>query len=108
VLVSDISYLLSAVVKLAALASIVLFVARVLITYGANETFARPRFDTQSPADSAEKFLIWLGVLAFSWSLRRAARAYVMLADTSAMVGEWYLRRYAPNTLAALHPRWRE
>ena len=107
-LVSDISYLLSVVVKLAALPSVVLFVGRVLITYGANETFARPRFDAQSPAGSTEKFLIWMGVVAFSWSLRRAARAYVMLADTSAMVGEWCLRRYAPNTLAALHPRWRE
>ena len=107
-LVSDISYLLSTIVKLAALTSVVLFVGRVLITYGAYDTFNRPRFNSKSPAGSAERILIWLGVVAFTWSLRRAARTYVMLAETSAMVGEWYLRRYAPNTLAALHPRLRD
>ena len=107
-LVSDISYLLSGIAKLAVLTSVVLFVGRVLITYGASETFERPRFDARFPAESAEKFLIWLGIVAFSWSLRRAASAYVMLAETSAVVGEWYLRRYAPQTLAALHSRSRQ
>jgi hypothetical protein len=99
---------LSAIFRLAILTSIVLIVGRVLITYGANETLDRPRFDAKFPAASAEQILIWLGVVVFSWSLRRVARTYVMLAETSATVGEWYLRRYAPNTLAALHPRLRD
>jgi len=104
---TDMSNLLIDFLRLVFLTSVVLYAGLVLISYGAEGTRKRPQIELKDPAGSAEKILVWLGVVTLAWGVRRAARTFAMLAEASATVGEWYLSRYAPETLAALHPRSR-
>ncbi len=104
----ELAELFTSILKLVILTSGVLYAGRVLISYGTDGSRERPLFDQEEPAAWPERILVWLGVVALSWSVRKAAPIFAMLSDASAVVGEWCLRRHAPQTLAALRSSLRQ
>jgi len=104
----ELTSLFTGFLKLALLTVVVLYAGLVLMSYGTDGSRERPRFDLRDPATSAERILTWLGVVTLAWCVRGAARTFAMLTEESAVVGEWFLRRHAPETLASFHTRPRE
>jgi hypothetical protein len=53
----------------------------------------RLRWDPRDPTGSAKNLLVWLGVNALAVTIRTSVVLWNMLAEASADVGEWLLRR---------------
>jgi len=101
----ELTNLFTGLLKLALLTVAVLYAGLVLMSYGTDGSRQRPRIDFRDPVTSAERLFTWLGVVVLAWSVRSAARTLAMLSETSAVVGEWFLRRHAPETVAPVHAR---
>ncbi|HUU15414.1 MAG TPA: hypothetical protein VM182_17115 [Terriglobia bacterium] len=71
----------------------VLYVGLVLTAYRLEGPRIRLRIESRDPGRSAVNFLVWLGVKVLAAISQAAKAALDVLSDTSADVGEWYLRR---------------
>jgi len=78
----------------------------VLASYRTKGSDYRPQINSQAPARSAENLLIWLGVKTLALTLRFGRPVFGMLAEASAEVGEWYLRRRDPKAIASFRSRF--
>jgi hypothetical protein len=83
-----------------------LYAGLVLMSYRTDGGHFRLKFDLRDPARSAERLLVWLGVRAIDTVIRLAKPVYYMLAEASAEVGEWFIRRRSPEVQAALRSRF--
>ena len=90
-------------VRMALVAAGVFYVVQVLITYAKQEGHLRPGYDPNDRLRSAERLLVWAGVMAV-WAVVRLGRPVVnMLSEASADFGEWAINRRPVQ--AAIRPR---
>jgi hypothetical protein len=78
----------------------------VLMTYRTDGPCSQLRLELGNPARSAQRLLVWLGVKTVAFVLRALQLAFNMLSETSAEVGEWFLRRRNPEVQAAFRSRF--
>jgi len=78
-------------VKLALLAGGAVYAGLVLVNSRTEGSHLRPQVGWRDPAHSAERWAVWLGVVAFAVVARVASRIFGMLSEASADVGEWFL-----------------
>ena len=94
-------------VKLLLLGVGVLYFGLVLMVYRLEGSRIRLRIEYHDPGRSALNLALWLGVKALAGIVYAAEATFDMLSDTSADVGEWYLRRQE-HAFHVLHkPRFR-
>ena len=80
-------------VRMALVAAGVFYVLQVLISYAKHESHERPDFDSRDRLRSAERLLVWAGVMTV-WGLVRVSRPVInILSEASAEVGEWAISR---------------
>ena len=79
--------------KLLLLGATVLYFGLVLMAYRLDGPRIRLRLESRDLGRSAVNFSIWLGVKILAAISHAAKAALDVLSDTSADVGEWYLRR---------------
>lgn len=91
---------------LAVVAAGVIYTGLVVTIYRINGPHYRPHVSLYEPAVSAERLLVWLGVKTLSVTIRLGAPVFGMLSEASAEVGEWYLRRRDPETVASFRSRF--
>jgi hypothetical protein len=91
VIVQDLFNVFSGFFKLAVLAGVALYACLVLVNYRTVNPRVRPHVDWHDPAQFAERWAIWLGVVVVSLAARLAAPLLGMLSEASADVGEWFL-----------------
>ncbi len=77
--------------KLGLLAGAVFYAGLVVMSYGTRGPRTRPQIDPDDPLHSAERWAVWLGVLALALAVRIATPVVRMLSEASADVGEWVL-----------------
>jgi len=92
--------------ELLLLAGAILYAGLVLMTYRTDGPFSRLRLELGNPARSAQRLLVWLGVKTVAFALRTFQLAFNMLSETSAEVGEWFLRRRDREVQAAFRSRF--
>jgi hypothetical protein len=105
VVASGLGSVVTGFLKLAILAGGVLYAVLVVTSYRTSGPHDRLTIDRKAPARSAGRLLVWLGVKALALLVRIAVPLFGMLAEASAEVGEWFLRRHAPETQAAIRAR---
>jgi hypothetical protein len=80
-------------VRMALIAAGLFYAGQVLIAYATQESHERPKFDAGDRLRSAERLLIWGGVMTV-WVIAQLARPLIdMLSEASAEVGEWAISR---------------
>jgi hypothetical protein len=80
-------------VRMALIAAGVFYAVQVLVSYARHESHERPDFDAKDRLRSAERLLVWAGVMTV-WVIGRLIRPVVsMLSEASAEVGEWAISR---------------
>jgi hypothetical protein len=92
--------------KLVILAGGVFYAVLVVTSYRTSGPHCHLRIDRKDPVRSIGRLLVWLGVKALTLIMRVAVPLFGMLAEASAEVGEWFLRRHAPETHAAIRARF--
>ena len=92
--------------KLLLIAFGLLYAGLVLMTYRTDGPHYQPRFDRRDPARSAERLLVWLGVKTLAGVLRLGRAFFTLLAETSADLGEEYVRRHPHGALATFRSRF--
>jgi len=92
--------------KLAVILTVVLYTGMVLTMYSTEGPRYRLKLDPTRPAQSAERLAIWLGVRTIATVTYAARAVYDTLAETSADVGEWFIRRQGPDAEAKFHSRF--
>jgi hypothetical protein len=92
--------------EVAVLAGGILYAGLVLMTYSVDGPHYRLPVDWRNPGRSIQRVLVWLGAKAVALVVRVAVLTYGMLCEASAEVGEWYLRRHAPETQAWFRSRF--
>lgn len=95
-----------AVFKLLLAAFGFLYAGLVLMAYRTEGHRYRLRLEKQDLAGSAAQLLVWLGVKAMAIVVRVGRTALEMLSDTSAEVGEWYIRRRGGEVEATFRSRF--
>ena len=90
---ADLHSIFSGFLKLAFLAGAALYGGLVLMNYRAGGLHLRPQVDWCDPAQSAERWAVWLGVRALALAVLVPTRIFEMLSEASAEVGEWFLSR---------------
>ena len=91
---------------LAILAAGIVYTGLVLMSYRTDGPNYRPYINLYEPARSVQTLLVWLGVKIVAFALRLGIPVFGMLSEASAEVGEWYLRRRDPETVASLRSRF--
>jgi hypothetical protein len=82
------------------------YIGLVLMSYRVDGPHCPLRLDLRGPARSAERLLIWLGVKTLAGVLRLGRAFFALLAETSADLGEEYVRRRPHGGLAAFRSRF--
>jgi hypothetical protein len=88
--------------KLLLLGAALLYFGLVLMAYRLEGSHLRLRIESRIPGRSALNLAVWLGVKALAGIVHAAKATVAMLSDTSAEVGEWYLR-HQEHAVHALH-----
>jgi hypothetical protein len=88
-----------------ALLSIV-YLGLVLMTYAIFGPHYRLALDTEAPVRSVERLLIWIGVKVLHTGVRIFRASVDLLSETSAEVGDWFLRRAGRDVQAAYRSRF--
>jgi hypothetical protein len=91
---------------LAILVTAAIYAGLVLMSYRTNGPNYHLRFNFSEPTRSVERLLIWLGVKTLAITIRVGIPVFGMLSEASAEVGEWYLRRRDPETVASFRSRF--
>lgn len=97
---------LTGLAKIALVAGGVLYFGLVLMAYRTDGPSAPLTLDLSDPARSAERLLVWLGVRALDLSVKTSRALINALAEASAEVGEWFLRRRHPEVQASVRSRF--
>jgi hypothetical protein len=84
----------------------ILYIGLVLMTYRIEGPRSQLRLEAGDPARSAENLLVWLGVRALAAVGYVGKAAFEVLSETSAEVGEWYIRRRGTEVTAAHRSRY--
>lgn len=92
-MLSFLSILFWATLKLLAVVLGGVYMGLVLMTFRTDGPRYQARFDLGAPARSLERFLVWLGVMFLAASTRAGLSLLTILSEASAEVGEWYLRQ---------------
>ena len=92
--------------ELVILAGGVLYAGAVVAIYRTDGSQHRLKLDRNEPMPSAEKLLLWLGVQVLALLVRIAVPILGLLSEASAEVGEWFIRRQAPEAQAAIRSRF--
>ncbi len=92
--------------KLAVVLTVVLYTGMVLMCYSTEGPRYRLQLDPARPARSVVLLAVWLGVRTTATVAHAAKAAYDTLAETSADVGEWFIRRQGPDAEAKFHARF--
>jgi hypothetical protein len=92
--------------KLAVILTMVLYTSMVLMRYSTEGPRYKLKLDPARPARSVELLAVWLGVRTIATAAHAARAVYDTLADTSADVGEWFIRRQGPDAEAKFHSRF--
>ena len=92
--------------KLAVIVTVVFYTGLVLLMYSTEGPRYRLRLDPTRPARSVELLAVWLGVRMIATAAHAARAFYDTLAETSADVGEWFIRRQGPDAEAKFHSRF--
>jgi hypothetical protein len=71
-----------------------IYAGAVLITFWSEGKGYQAKFDLRKPAESAERLLIWVGILVVSFLVRVMRAALDTLEDASADVGEWFVHHH--------------
>ncbi len=87
-------------------ASGVLYAVLVLMSYATEGRRYRLQLELENPARSAASLLIWLGVKAVAAILSVGRSVLEILSETSADVGEWFIRRRGPEVDAMFRSRF--
>ena len=103
---SGLNSILMGFINLAILAGGILYAGLVLMSYRTDGPHYSVRFNSKDPARSAQRLLVWLGVKALAFAVAIGVPILGMLSEASAVVGEWFLRRANPETLAATRSRF--
>lgn len=85
--------LIYGILKLTLIAGGLLYAGLVIMSYQIDGPHARLRLDVKDPARSAEHLLVWMGVRAVAVIIRISNALLAILAEASAEVGEWFIRR---------------
>jgi len=75
---------------------LVLYIAHVVLTLRTEGHHYHFRFDPRDPANSAVRFLVWVGVQTLSGIIAGLKGALDALEDASADVGEWVIHHRRP------------
>jgi len=92
--------------KLAVILTVVLYTGMVFMMYSTEGPLYRLKLDPTRPARSVELLAVWLGVRTIAAAAHAARAVYDTLAETSADVGEWFIRRQGPDAEAKFHSRF--
>jgi hypothetical protein len=92
--------------KLALVLTMLFYTAMVLVSYSTEGPHYRLKFDPARPARSVERLAVWLGVRMIATVARATGLLYDTLSETSADVGEWFIRRRGPEAEARFHARF--
>jgi hypothetical protein len=92
--------------KLAVVLTVALYTGMVLTSYSTQGPRYRLKLDPTRPARSVERLAVWLGVRTLATAAHAAKAVYDTLAETSADVGEWFIRRQGPDAEARFHARF--
>jgi len=92
--------------KLLLLSFAVLYAGLVIMTYRTNGSRYRPDLNGRDPARLLEGLAIWLGVRAVAAVLRFGRRLFEMLSETSADLGEWFIRRQSRHVQESVRSRF--
>jgi hypothetical protein len=98
--------LLAGVLELLLVAGAILYAGLLLMSYRADGPHSRLRLELDAPARSAQRLLVWLGVKTVAFAVRTVQLVFNMLSETSAEVGEWFIRRRNPEVQAAFRSRF--
>jgi hypothetical protein len=101
-----ITVVLAGVVKLLLVAGGAVYAGLVLMSYRTDGPRSALRLELSGPARSAQRLLVWLGVKVVAAVIRIARGLFNTLSETSAEVGEWYIRRRDPEVQAAVRSRF--
>jgi len=82
------------------------YVGLVLMTYAIFGPSYRLALDAEAPVRSTERLLIWLGVKVLHAGVRIFRASLDLLSETSAEVGDWFLRRAGRDVQAAYRSRF--
>jgi hypothetical protein len=100
------SILFAGLMKLLIVAGAILYAGLLLMSYRADGPHSRLRLELDAPGRSAQRLLVWLGVKAVAAVVRTAGFIFNILFETSAEVGEWFIRRRSPEVQAAFRSRF--
>ena|SRR5579864_5517875 len=78
----------------------------VLMTYTIFGPNYRLALDAEAPIRSVERLLIWIGVKVLHAAVRIIRASLDLLSETSAEVGDWFLRRAGRDVQAAYRSRF--
>jgi len=92
--------------KLALILTVLFYTAMVYMVYSTEGPRYRLKFDPGQPGRSVERLAVWLGVRMIATAAHAAKAVYDTLAETSADVGEWFIRRQGPDAEARFHSRF--
>jgi hypothetical protein len=101
-----VSVILAGVLKLLVVAGVAVYAGLVFMSYRTDGPNSVPRLEPSDPARSAQRLLVWAGVKAVSVVLRIARGLFNTLSEASAEVGEWFVRRRAPEVQAEVRSRF--
>jgi hypothetical protein len=91
-MVTYLSIVLGALLKMLAVAAGALYAGMVLMRYRADAPRYRLNLEYRDPARSAQHLVVWLGVKVLDAGVRLARVILNMLMEASAEVGEWFIR----------------
>jgi len=92
--------------KLALALTMVFYTAVVFTSYSTEGRRYRVKWDPARPARSVERLAVWLGVRTIATTAHASRAIFDTLAETSADVGEWFIRRQGPDAEARFHARF--
>lgn len=101
-----IGVLVAGLLKPLMVAGVAVYAGLVLMSYRSDGARSPLRLELSDPVCSAERLVVWLGVGALALTLRVVKGIFDMLAEASAEVGEWFLRRRGPAVQAAVRSRF--
>jgi hypothetical protein len=97
---------LPVIVELVASAFAAIYLGLVLTSYRDEGHHSRPRWNSAEPARSTERLLIWLGVKLLALYIHLLLEFYNLLADISADLGDYYVRRHPQGKMAEIRSRF--
>jgi hypothetical protein len=98
--------LIYGIVKLLLVAGGMLYAGLVIMSYRVDGPHARLELEPADPARSAEHLLVWLGVKGVAVTIRLSTALLGILAEASAEVGEWLMRRGGPGLRQSFRSRF--